>query len=119
MEIVIFVGESACPHETGREHGEITASGYSAGRRMCPPVGGKIYFPILSRCTTITYGTNVCFDDFLWLPRPPLPGPQTNWKANGRFEIFVWLRITAQLRPRITSTDLEIVVFVGEEQLWK
>jgi len=62
-------------------------------------------------------GTNVCFHGFLWSsPSACLPvclrpggrgGPQTNWKASGRF-LFVWLR--RRRRPRDT---VQIVVFVG------
>ena len=38
---------------------------------------------------------------------PPRPGPQTNWKASGRF-LFVWLR-----RRRRARDTVQIEVFVG------
>ena len=65
----------------------------------------------------ITYGKNVCFHVFLWsAPSTCLPfclrpggrgGPQTNWKASGRFP-FVWLRRRRRLRDTV-----QLVVFAG------
>merc|ERR1739838_1284801 len=46
----------------------------------------------------LTYGTNVCFDGFLW--SSPSTRTQTNWKARDRFP-FVWLRRRSRLRDTV------------------
>ena len=48
---------------------------------------------------------------FLFVCGPVERGPQTNWKANGRFP-FVWLR-----RRRRSRDTVQIVVFVGTLKL--
>jgi len=69
--------------------------------------------------TVIPNGTNVCFDGFWWSSPSNLfaargrGGPQTNWKASGRF-LFIWLR-----RRRWPRDTAQKGVFVGTDHFWR